>query len=170
MDRLRAELGELETKLRVMLSPSENGDAPRAAEVRAPARGEITALKSEIRAREAFGTVDERVPAKGQKMRVEKVEKVASSEVDAEEAEMLREIEELERERDMLMQLRALEEENEQLRKIKGDKASKAEAERREAQAAAEAKAAAEARAAAEAKAAADAAPGHWITRPPQSS
>ena len=128
MDRLRAELGELETKLRVMLSPSENGDAPRAAEVRA-LRGEITALKSEIRAREAFGTVDERASAKGPKMRVEKVEKVASSEVDAEEAEMLREIEELERERDMLMQLRALEEENEQLRKIKGDKASKAEAE-----------------------------------------
>lgn len=151
-------MGELETKLRVMLSPSENGDAPRAAEVRA-LRGEITALKSEIRAREAFGTVDERAPAKGPKMRVEKVEKVASSEVDAEEAEMLREIEELERERDMLMQLRALEEENEQLRKIKGDKASKAEAERREAQAAAEAKAAAEARAAAEAKAAADAVP-----------
>ena len=83
----------------------------------------------------------------------------ASSEVDAEEAEMLREIEELERERDMLMQLRALEEENEQLRKYKRDKASKAEAERREAQAAAEAKAAAEARATAEAKAAADAVP-----------
>ena len=118
MDRLRAELGELETKLRVMLSPSENGDAPRAADVRA-LRGEITALKSEIRAREAFGTIYESAPAKGPKMRVEKM---ASSEVDAEEAELLREIEELERERDMLMQLRALEEENEQLRKYKGDK------------------------------------------------
>ena len=39
-----------------MLAPSEDGGAPRAADVRA-LRGEITALKSEIRAREAFGGV-----------------------------------------------------------------------------------------------------------------
>ena len=148
MDRLRAELGELETKLRVMLSPSENGDAPRAADVRA-LRGEISALKSEIRAREAFGTIDASTSSKVPKMQVQKF---APAEVDAEEEEMLREIEELERERDMLLQLRALEEENERLRKEKGDKASKMKS--RERQAAADAKAAAEAKAAADAKAA----------------
>ena len=148
MDRLRAELGELETKLRVMLSPSENGDAPRAADVRA-LRGEISALKSEIRAREAFGTIDANTSSKVPKMQVQKF---APAEVDAEEEEMLREIEELERERDMLLQLRALEEENERLRKEKGDKASKMKS--RERQAAADVKAAAEAKAAADAKAA----------------
>ena len=150
MDRLRAELGELETKLRVMLSPSENGDAPRAADVRA-LRGEISALKSEIRAREAFGTIDASTSSKVPKMQVQKF---APAEVDAEEEEMLREIEELERERDMLLQLRALEEENERLRKEKGDKASKMEMKSRERQAAADVKAAAEAKAAADAKAA----------------
>ena len=150
MDRLRAELGELETKLRVMLSPSENGDAPRAADVRA-LRGEISALKSEIRAREAFGTIDANTSSKVPKMQVQKF---APAEVDAEEEEMLREIEELERERDMLLQLRALEEENERLRKEKGDKASKMEMKSRERQAAADVKAAAEAKAAADAKAA----------------
>ena len=53
-EALRQRLEGLETTLRGMLAPSEDGGAPRAADVRA-LRGEITALKSEIRARAAFG-------------------------------------------------------------------------------------------------------------------
>ena len=52
-EELRTRLEGLETTLRAMLAPSEDGGAPRAADVRA-LRGEITARKSEIRAREAW--------------------------------------------------------------------------------------------------------------------
>ena len=151
-EELRTRLEGLETTLRAMLAPSEDGGAPRAADVRA-LRGEITALKSEIRAREAFGGVQGVVP---KKMEVVMAPSASAAEGD-EEAEMERELRRLEAERQSLMALRALEEENRQLREKREKAAARKAIEQRELEARAAAEAESEARAAMEAKRAAKA-------------
>jgi starch synthase len=151
-EELRTRLEGLETTLRAMLAPSEDGGAPRAADVRA-LRGEITALKSEIRAREAFGGVQGVVP---KKMEVVMAPSASAAEGD-EEAEMERELRRLEAERQSLMAFRALEEENRQLREKREKAAARKAIEQRELEARAAAEAESEARAAMEAKRAAKA-------------
>ena len=151
-EELRTRLEGLETTLRAMLAPSEDGGAPRAADVRA-LRGEITALKSEIRAREAFGGVQGVVP---KKMEVVMAPSASAAEGD-EEAEMERELRRLEAERQSLMAFRALEEENRQLREKREKAAARKAIEQRELEARAAAEAESEARAATEAKRAAKA-------------
>jgi starch synthase len=151
-EELRTRLEGLETTLRAMLAPSEDGGAPRAADVRA-LRGEITALKSEIRAREAFGGAQGVVP---KKMEVVMAPSASAAEGD-EEAEMERELRRLEAERQSLMAFRALEEENRQLREKREKAAARKAIEQRELEARAAAEAESEARAAMEAKRAAKA-------------
>ena len=148
-EALRQRLEGLETTLRGMLAPSEDGGAPRAADVRA-LRGEITALKSEIRAREALGGGSTGVP---KKMEVVMAPSASAAEGD-EEAEMERELRRLEAERQSLTAFRALQEENRLLREKREKAAARKAIEQRELEARAAAEAESEARAAMEAKAA----------------
>ena len=140
VDALRERLGAKELELRKMLSPS-SGAAPRAADVRA-LRGEITALKGQVReaeAREPTETTEVSQSQTASPRLTMEVVKEAGSFVDDDdeddEEEMMRQLEELEREKEALMALRALEEENARLKRAREQKLAENVAKQERAQA-----------------------------------